>query len=218
MPDLASRLAGHASATALLEGDARISYAELSDRVQRTAGALQRAGLPPGARVALLADSTVDGVVGYLAVQAAGMLPVMLSARSPLPELERRYDEIDPAFTLYGAAVECVLPANVTPFRPAGSSADDFEVLQGDPVPSRPGGADDPAVVLYTSGVSGLPRPIVLTYGNLEATRNGLVNAPGSGPLPQWTTTASGASRRTGSMRAARRRTWTGSKSTWSPR
>ena len=63
MPDLASRLAGHASATALLEGDARISYAELSDRVQRTAGALQRAGLPPGARVALLAAEAPEVVI-----------------------------------------------------------------------------------------------------------------------------------------------------------
>ncbi|MDP1795656.1 MAG: class I adenylate-forming enzyme family protein [Acidimicrobiales bacterium] len=181
MPDLASRLAGHASATALLEGDARVSYAELSDRVYRTAGALHTAGLSTGARVALLADPTVDGVVGYLGVQAAGMVPVMLSARSPLPELERRYNEINPDFTLYGATIECALPANVSPFRPVGSDATDFPLLNGDAAASRASDYDDPAVVLYTSGVSGLPRPIVLTYGNLEATRNGLVNAPGSG-------------------------------------
>lgn len=181
MSDLASRLAGHASATALLEGDARVSYAELSDRVQRTAGALLAEGLTAGARVALLADPTVDGVVGYLGVQAAGMLPVMLSARSPLPELERRYAEIEPDFTLYGANVECALPANVAPKRPAGSDAADFEPLRADALVSRAVGDDEPAVVLYTSGVSGLPRPIVLSYGNLEATRRGLVAAPGAG-------------------------------------
>lgn len=181
MPDLASRLAGHASATALIEGDTRVSYAELSDRVLRTAGALQARGLDRGARVALLADSTVDGVVGYLGVQAAGMVPVMLSARSPLAELERRYAEVAPAFTLYGAVVNCELPNDVVAFRPADSEAEDYEVLSGEPVTALSVGDDQAAVVLYTSGVSGLPRPVVLTYGNLNATRNGLVAAPGAG-------------------------------------
>lgn len=181
MPDLASRLAGHASATALIEGDVRISYAELSDRVLRTAGSLQARGLARGARVALLADSSVDGVVGYLAVQAAAMVPVMLSSRSPLPELERRYAEVAPAFTLYGAVVDCALPNDVTAFRPAGSTADDYEVLANDAITAPSVGADEAAVVLYTSGVSGLPRPVVLTYGNLSATRDGLVAAPGAG-------------------------------------
>ena len=46
MGELASRLAGHATATALLEGDDRISYGELSERVLRTAAALRARGLP----------------------------------------------------------------------------------------------------------------------------------------------------------------------------
>ena len=96
MPDLASRLAGHSSATALLEGDTRITYGELADRVARTASGIREKGLATGARVAVLADPTVDGVVAYLGVQAAGMLPIMLSPRSPLAELQRRYDEISP--------------------------------------------------------------------------------------------------------------------------
>lgn len=181
MSDLASRLAGHASATALIEGDAHVSYAELSDRVLRTAGALQAKGLASGSRVAVLADPTVDGVVAYLAVQAAGMVPVMLSPRSPLAELERRYAEVKPTLTVFGAAAACELPDGVTAFRPVGSEAGDFAALDGDPITPRSVGDDEAAVVLYTSGVSGLPRPVVLTYGNLDATRNGLVNAPGSG-------------------------------------
>lgn len=164
-----------------MEGDTRITYAELSDRVLRTAGALQARGLPKGARVALLADPTVDGVVGYLGVQAAGMVPTMLSARSPLAELERRYDEVTPRCTLFAATAPCALPNGVEAMRPAGSTATDFEVLTGDAVKAPVVGSDEAAVVLYTSGVSGLPRPVVLTYGNLDATRAGLVAAPGSG-------------------------------------
>src|SRR3989442_906372 len=87
MADLASRLPGHDTATALLEHGDRITYAELSDRVLRGA-------------------------------------------------------------------------------EPQGSSSV---------------GPDDPAVVLYTSGVSGLPKPVVLTHHNLESTRDGLIAGPGAG-------------------------------------
>ncbi|HUR78122.1 MAG TPA: AMP-binding protein [Acidimicrobiales bacterium] len=186
MFDLASRLAGHSTATALLEGDSRVSYAELSERVLGTAGALHARGLERGTRVVVLGDPTADGVVAYLGIQAAGMLPVMLSPRSPLAELERRYDEVSPALSLVACAGECAVPTNSESFRPAGSSAVDFPVLGADPALAAAYhvARDDAAVVLYTSGVSGLPKPVVLTYGNISATRAGLVAAPGAGLDP----------------------------------
>jgi long-chain acyl-CoA synthetase len=65
--------------------------------------------------------------------------------------------------------------------RPALSTATDFAVLSDDPAPAADVAPDDPAVVLYTSGTSGLPKPVILTYRNLAATRDGLINAAGSG-------------------------------------
>lgn len=179
--DLASRLAGHATATALVEHGERITYAELSDRVLRTAAALRESGLTAGARVAVMAASTTDGVVGYLGVQAAGLLPVMLSARSPLPEMRRRFDEVDPALVVLGATARPELPDGIRVVRPVGTSADDSEVLAAEPTSAASVAAQDAAVVLYTSGVSGLPKPVVLTYGNLAATRDGLIGAPSAG-------------------------------------
>ncbi|MEY2470162.1 MAG: long-chain acyl-CoA synthetase, partial [Actinomycetota bacterium] len=181
MGELASRLAGHATATALLEGDDRISYGELSDRVLRTAAALRHNGLASGARVAVIASSCADGIVASLGVQAAGLLPVMLSTQSPLAELERRFADVDPAFVLFASATPCDLPTGVDVARPALSRATDYRVLDADPMAAVDVEQDDPAVVLYTSGVSGLPKPVVLTYRNLDATRAGLVNAPGAG-------------------------------------
>ncbi len=128
-----------------------------------------------------MAACTTDGVVGYLGVQAAGLLPVMFSPRSPLAELQRRFDEVDPALLLLGATTRPELPEGVRVVRPAGSSANDSEVLAGEPARAATVAEDDAAVVLYTSGVSGLPKPVVLTYGNLAATRDGLIGAPGSG-------------------------------------
>ena len=184
MGDLASRLAGHASATALVDGGGRITYGELSDRVLRTAAALRADGLGSGARVAVAAACTVDGVVGYLAVQAAGLLPVMVSPRSPLVEQKRRFDLVDPALVVLGSRTRPELPDGVRVVRPAGSSANDSEVLCAEPGGVSAVAKHDPAVVLYTSGVAGLPKPVVLTYGNLAATRDGLIAAPGAGLDP----------------------------------
>jgi long-chain acyl-CoA synthetase len=181
MGELASRLAGHATATALLDGGNRVTYGELSDRVLRTAAALRAKGLATGQHVAVVADSCSDGIVSYLAVQAAGLVPVMLSTRSPLAEVERRFGEFDAAFVLVGAARDVELPAGLELARPALSRETDYVVLDADPAAPAAVAFDDPAVVLYTSGVSGLPKLVVLTYGNLAATRDGLVNAPGSG-------------------------------------
>jgi len=183
--DLASRLAGHATATALLERGDRVTYAELSDRVLRTAAALRAAGLADGARVAVAAACTTDGVVAYLGAQAAGLLPVMVSPRSPAAELQRRFDEVDPALVILGASARVEVPEGIRVVRPAGSTAGDAEVLTAEPAGVTEVGEDAPAVVLYTSGVSGLPRPVVLTHGNLSATRTGLIAAPGAGLDPR---------------------------------
>ena len=180
MFELASRLGGHASATALVDGDERLTYAELTDRVLRTALALRGRGFVDGTRIAVAATSSIDGVVAYYGVQEAGMLPVMLSPQSPRAELQRRFDEVDPALVVLGAAQLPELPEGLDVVRPAGSAFGDVEVLAADAALPRAHG-DGPAVVLYTSGVSGLPQPVVLTYGNLAATSSGLIASAGAG-------------------------------------
>lgn len=182
--DLASQLAGHRSAAALLEGGRRVSYAELSELVLRTAAGLGELGLPARARIAVAADATVDGVVAYLGVQAAGLLPVMISSRSPAAELERRFAEAEPVAVALGTRDPIEVPGGLPVYRPAGSSADDLPSADAAPIAPRPRSADDPAVVLYTSGVSGDARPVVLSHGNLAATSRGLIDGPGGGIGP----------------------------------
>jgi long-chain acyl-CoA synthetase len=181
MVDLASTLGGHTSSTALIEGELRVTYAELNDLVLRTAAGLRDRGLTSGARVAVAADPTVDGVVAFLGVQAAGLVPAMVSPRAPVAEFERCFDHVDPALLLIGTDRSVDLPGGIEPVRPAGTIQADLERADSDPVGVAPCREDDPAVVLYTSGVAGHPRPVVLTHRNLTATCDGLIAAPGSG-------------------------------------
>ena len=57
---------------ALVEGEQRLTYAEVWDRTLRAAADLTAKGVGPGTRVALLAPNTVDFVVGYYGILAAG--------------------------------------------------------------------------------------------------------------------------------------------------
>ena len=179
--DVLSGLGGHSTATALIDRDQRTTYAELADRTRRTASGLRARGITLGARVAIMASATTDTIVAFLGAQAAGLLPVMLSPRSTRAELQRRFDDVDPALVLLGTASEVELPDGVPLLRPAGTGVSDGEVLDGEAGPVADVGADTPAVVLYTSGVAGLPRPVVLTHGNLASTRQGLIGGPGAG-------------------------------------
>src|SRR4051812_7342862 len=181
---VSTALAGHPSATALVDRDDRLTYGELHDRVRRTASGLRSSGLADGSLVAVAAVPSIDGVVAFFGVQAAGLIPVMVNPRSPVAEMARRFDELDPALVILGSDARPELPDGIRVVRPAGSSAGDAEVAAGDPVGEVDFDPDDPAVVLYTSGMAGLPQPVVLTYRNVRSTRDGLIAAAGAGLDP----------------------------------
>lgn len=190
------------TSVALIQGDRRVTYGELSELMVRTAGGIVQRGGVPGSRVAVAAPSAIDTIVAYLGVQAAGCICVMLNPRAPRPELQQRLEMVDPALVVLGGP-EVELPEGLAVHRPAGASGDGPEVLDetpsggvqamvralaaGDTAASdgdrrREGLApDDPAVVLFTSGVAGPPQGVVLTHRNLSAVQLGLVQQPNSG-------------------------------------
>ena len=60
------------------------SYRELRETAVALARGLIRAGLPKGARFALLADTTADFMIFFHACQYAGLIPVPLGPIRPL--------------------------------------------------------------------------------------------------------------------------------------
>lgn len=124
-------------------GDRVVSFGEADDWVARVAGGLDVA---PESRVAVPASSTVEAVVAMLAVPRAGAVAVLLNPRLPQEERSRLLDV---------ARVDAVV--------------EDISGLAGRPVI---GGTVDPAAphtVVFTSGSSGTPKGVVLTWGNLDA-------------------------------------------------
>ena len=135
------------AATALIEGEARVTWGELAARVDAIAGHLAAEGIGPGDVVASLAGVTADHVALYLGAVAAGaaIAPLPLSAH---PDALARMLENARAARLFGDGAAPALPG-LHPM-PEGAGAP----------PRIDHSPDDLLDVIYSSGTTGAPKGI----------------------------------------------------------
>ena len=175
---------------ALIAGDREITYAELSDRVGRAAGALAALGVRKGDRVALLLGNVpefVEALHGAWRIGAAvAPLNVMLTpeeAASILADAEPAAVVTDPAFLATVLAVEDRVPTGhilVTGDRPAPGNTERWEdaLARGGTEVDSDVGEDDLALLQYTAGTTARPKGAMLTHGNLLANLDQMSRVP----------------------------------------
>ncbi len=176
--------------TAVVDGDLRVTYADLWHQARGYAAGLRAAGVEPGQSVALLIPNVVDFPRAYYGALAAGavVVPVHLlltGSEAAYVLRDSRADLLVCHTSLLGtgaaAAAEAGVPV-LTVGPPAvadtpGGAPPRLEDLSGQVEPlatyatRRP---DDPAVVFYTSGTTGEPKGALLTHFNLVM--NAMVN------------------------------------------
>src|SRR3954469_5710850 len=139
-----------------------VTYRELLLRAVRAAGALHMRGARRGQPVALALEPGLPFVEALHGCLLLGAPAVPVDPR--LAEPERR-------------AIMRGIEERVE--RPLRGSAGVFE-LPGPPE------ADDVALVVHTSGTTGAPRPVELTYGNIRANARGVAQAMGLGDDERW--------------------------------
>ena len=151
--DLARRVAReHPDRLAVVDGETRLTYADLDARVSAAARALLDAGLALGDRVALQLGTGADFVLLYLAVLRAGLVAVPINPSYPATEVARIVADSGAARHLDQAAARALLD----------SAAD-----AADPALDRSGA--DLAALMYTSGTSGQTRGAMLSARALLA-------------------------------------------------
>jgi acyl-CoA synthetase (AMP-forming)/AMP-acid ligase II len=174
---------------AVVDGDRRVTYRELRDRVDAAARALLAVDIERGDRVALWAPNSLEWIVAALGVTTAGatLVPVntrfkgaeaaFVLARSGARILFTVRGFLDTDYPALLATSREELPMLEHTVLLAGDAGadelgwDDF-LAHGDSVPeemvdARVGSltADDPSDVVFTSGTTGTPKGVVMTHG-----------------------------------------------------
>lgn len=165
---------------ALIEGETgrALTYAELTEAVERVAAGLQRVGFGKGAVAAICTPNRPEFAIAFHAVARAGGAITTLNPASTRHEIERQLVDSGAtvAFTVTGLAG---LMREAGGARLAALYCFDREVGEHSfaalastpaapaPVPVNP--ARDVVALPYSSGTTGLPKGVMLTHRNLVA-------------------------------------------------
>lgn len=152
----------------------RFTYAAMNDRCSRLAAFLaERYGVGPGARVAILAHNSTDIFEVQFACMKLGAIFVPLNWRLAAAEIMDILAHAEPALLLYGhefrEVAQAALAAGRVPaaIGMANGAPSDYEagIAHCAPVVAVSRRTmDDPWMILYTSGTTGRPKGVLLTY------------------------------------------------------
>lgn len=181
IPDLFSaQVARTPEAVALEFGGTAVTYRALEARANRLAHYLQRQGVGPDRRVAILLERSVEFVVSILAILKAGGAYVPLDPSYPRGRLQVMLEEAGATVLLTQEALSDVLdvPSGCTVL----SLTPDAPLFDEEPetVPRVDASPDHLAYVLFTSGSTGRPKGVAMPHRPLvhliewQARRSGL--------------------------------------------
>jgi long-chain acyl-CoA synthetase len=167
---------------AILEGERKLSWAELGERVGRLAGGLRQLGVTRGDRVAALMLNSSRYLELYLAVGWIGAIIVPLNIRWSIAENRDALEDcaagllfVDNTFVesgkaLAAATLKLTLVHADDNEPPAGILGYESLLASSAAIPDAMPGRDDPAGIFYTGGTTGRSKGVTLSHGNLTFT------------------------------------------------
>lgn len=152
--------------------DQPTTYAQLDDRSERLAAALLAAGLTRGDRVATLTTNCPEHVELFFACAKAGLVLQPINHRLAPAEVAHQLDDATPAVLFVAGhqddLADAALDETTTEprrYRLDRAALDEIAASAGDARDATVGD-DDPLLLVYTSGTTGLPKGAQLTHAN----------------------------------------------------
>lgn len=165
---------------AIIWRDHCMSFGELEQRVHSLAVGLRELKVSAGEKVAILLPNSPELVVSYLACLRAGVVAVPLETRLKQEEIAPILASGEVSVLIASSAFEGMISSlrsqasslhQVILVGESTGGYGSYELLAGRPrveelaVKANP---EDDAIYLYTSGTTGRPKGVIMTYGNLD--------------------------------------------------
>ena len=157
-----------------------VTYSELAARVKRLSDYLIERGFEAGARVAILSESRPEWAVAFFAAIRSGVIVVPLDNKLTPAELMPILADAEPCllfvssqFASTADAVRDGLPSLKSIIVMDGRESHGSYPLMSELEARSPRqgvarGADETALIVYTSGTTGKPRGVMITFKNLR--------------------------------------------------
>ena len=151
--------------TAIVDGDAALSYAALDERANRLAVVMQARGVGRGDRVGLLARNCAGYIETELATARVGAISVNLNWRFSAEELRHGLELTAPRLVIAGPGYgDSLADLGWPPDLEFGAGYEAaLASARGLPRPV-PVEAEDGLVIIFTSGTTGLPKGALISH------------------------------------------------------
>lgn len=148
-----------------------ITYKEVSSRVENLIDILNKAGIEPGQKVALLGNNMPNWAVSYFAITVSGRVVVPILPDFTAFEIINVLDHSDAFAIIVSSKLEYKIHKHISDKLPLIIRMDTLEPVKVPTVsssiqPTEPK-QDDIASIIYTSGTSGASKGVMLTHSNL---------------------------------------------------
>src|SRR5262245_17590280 len=147
------------------KGERRFSYADLDGMARGVARALSARGFARGDRVAILSANRTEFIAAHYGIMRAGLVAVPVNHRFPADTIEFVVADAGAGLVFCDPARRAQCPPGFPAVVFEADGADGFARFLDpgpfDALPARPG---EPAMFLYTSGSTGVPKGVVLSH------------------------------------------------------
>ena len=161
------------------------TWGQVMDQARRMAAHLQTQGLPRGSRIAILSKNCAHFIIAELAIWMAGCTTVAIFPTERAATVRYVLDHSEARLLFVGkldtwqeqrAGVPDALPCIALPLAPPTPYETwDAIVARTAPLAGRPArGAEELAMLLYTSGSTGQPQGVMISFGAITRAGEGI--------------------------------------------